>query len=867
MTAGAIASALARLCLLLYPAAFRREMGDALTADVRRRMSDLQGHRLRTLAWLPRLIASLLVNAAGAWIDAAGRTTRPTISWLDLRLALRMLVKYPGLSLTGGFGIAVAMVIVVGFFSMNHWYFNPPVPLPGGDRLVGLENWDRQTNREQRHSMYDFLLWRSELRSVEDLMAFRSVPRNLIADDGSVEYVLAAEMTASGFTLAGVPPLMGRTIIEADSAPGAPPVVVIGYDVWRTRFASAHDIAGQTVRLGGAIHTVVGVMPDGFAFPVNHKFWLPLAIDRDVQPGTGAEVYVSGRLARGMTLDSAQAELTVLGERLKISTPGTHAHLRPEVLPYTYQFAGMSRASGSELGLMNFVVSLVLLVVCANVAILVYARTAARMGEFAVRAALGASRARIVRQMFAESLVLTIAASAVGVFVIQLLLMEARRLHRAPEFWRDYSLSSSAVIYAAVLIIIAAAITGVVPALQATGRRLQINLIHFNYGAAPKLGRVWSGLIVVQVALAVAIVPIVIALGWSQMRELVTTPAFAAERYVVAGVTGPQERLTRARAELARRLAADPTFGGHAFVSELPGQPRQARISIQHALSAPQEVGVRTAAVDSSFFRTIGVTTIAGRSFLSSDENESASEVVVVDRAFVERVGGTDAVLGRHLRFLPDPRRFEVVGVVDNLETTPLARALAKPTVYRALKRGEPTARNIVVRVNTVDQTAAATSLRRIVASVDPWLTVDTIPLSDIYWARQFLFNAAAVAIGAAVSCVLLLSAAGVYALVSFTVAQRSREIAIRLALGARASQLLRHIFARAIRQVGVGIAAGIGLALCVDASAEGEALMGYAGPLLTSIVGVVAIVGLIAAIGPARRGFQIDPSAALRGE
>lgn len=867
MSLDAVASALTRACLLLYPPGFRREMGAALTTDVRRRASDISVHRLRALLWLPRLVASLLANAAGAWIEAAPGVTRPGVSWLDLRLALRMLVKYPGLTLTGGFGIAVAMAIVVGFFSMNHWYFNPAVPLPDGDRLVGLVNWDRQTHREQRHSAYDFLLWRSELRSVEDLMAFRSVPRNLIADDGSVEYVMAAEMTPSGFSLARVPPFMGRTIIEADSVPGAPPVVVIGYDVWRTRFGSAHDIVGRTVRLGGAVHTVVGVMPDGFAFPVNHKFWLPLAIDHTVQPGTGAEVYVSGRLAKGMTVDSAQAELTVLGERLKITLPSTHADLRPEVLPYTYQFAGMSRASGSELGVMNFAVSLILIVVCANVAILVYARTAARMGEFAVRGALGASRARIVAQMFAESLVLTTAAGAVGLFVIQILLMEARRLHRAPEFWRDYSLPPSAVLYAAALMVLAAVITGVIPALQSTGRKLQINLMHFNHGAAPRLGRVWSGLIVVQVAVAVAIVPIVMALGWSQMRELVKTPAFAAEQYLAAGMAGPQDRLARARAELARRLRAESTFASHTFVGELPGLPRETRVSIQQGHSVPLEAAVQTAAVDGSFFRTIAVRTVAGRSLASSDEGEHAADVVLVDRAFAERITGPDALLGRYVRFLPDARPYEIVGVVDNIETTPLDRTLARPTVYRAFKAGESSGVKIVIRLNAVDQATAATTLRRIVASVDPWLTVETVPLDDIYRARRFLFNAAAVAIAVAVSCILLLSGAGVYALVSFTVAQRSREIAIRLALGARASQLLGHVFARAMRQVAMGIGIGIGLALLLDASADGEALVGHAGPLLVTVVGVIAIVGLIAAMGPARRGLRIDPSAALRGE
>jgi hypothetical protein len=576
------ATALTRVLLLFYPPSFRRDVGDAVIADVRRRATELAASRggIRVSGWLILLSISLVANGVAAWGDRI-LPSRSTLSWLDLKLAVRMLVKYPGLTLTGGLGIAVAMAIVVGFFSTRDWYFHPTIPLHEGDRLVGLENWDRRTNREDRRSLHDFLLWREQMRSIEDMTAFQVVSRNVIAVDGSVEHVTVAEMTPSGFRLARVPPLLGRALLESDAAPGAAPVIVIGFEIWQTRFASTPDIVGRQLRLGPDIHTIVGVMPAGFAFPVNHRYWTALKADpSQSRPGEGPWLYISGRLAPGYTMDAAHAEVSVIGERMAAQFPDTHGHLRPEVLPYTYPFAGMSRTSGDDMGLINFLFSLILVVVCANVAILVYARTATRMGEIAVRSALGASRGRLVGQLFAESLVLSAAAAGVGVVAVKLALEQAKRLHRSPEFWLDYRLSGSALLYAAALTLLAAVITGVIPALQATGRRLQTNLVHFNYGAALRLGRTWTSLIVFQVALAVAVVPVVVALGWSQMRALISTPTIAVDEFL-AGVlaTGAPDGLARVRAELSRRLDAEPGFVGHSFMRDLPGRERSGRVA------------------------------------------------------------------------------------------------------------------------------------------------------------------------------------------------------------------------------------------------------------------------------------------------
>ena len=263
-----LATSLTRAVLLLYPPSFRHDMGPALVADVRRRAQVLT--TWRAAFWFLRLGSSLAINLVGAWFD------RAALSLIDLKLAFRMLLKYPGLTFVGGLGITVGVTIGVGFFALYESRFFPTMPLPDGDRIVGLQNWDKRTSREERRAMQDFAVWRAEMKSVEHTMAFRTIMRNVINNNGAVELVQVAEMTPSGFLLARVAPLVGRTLVDADAIPGAPPVVVISADVWRKRFASASDVVGRALRMGATAHTIVGVMPDGFAFPVNHRFWIPM---------------------------------------------------------------------------------------------------------------------------------------------------------------------------------------------------------------------------------------------------------------------------------------------------------------------------------------------------------------------------------------------------------------------------------------------------------------------------------------------------------------------------------------------------------------------------------------------------------------
>jgi putative ABC transport system permease protein len=241
---------------------------------------------------------------------------------LDLKLGARMLAKYPGLAVVGGLGMALATAIGAGAYAVFNVYFNPELPLHEGERVVAIINWDPRLRRDDKRVLHDFVTWRRELRSIVDPGAFRTVRRNLITASGQGEPVVVAEMTASGFRVARVPPLIGRTLLDADERPGAPPVVVIGHDVWESRFGRDPGVVGQAIRLGRVTYTIVGVMPASFGFPISHSYWVPLRAEPAAhEPGTGPEVDVFGRLAPGATRDQARAELTVIGRRLAGERP------------------------------------------------------------------------------------------------------------------------------------------------------------------------------------------------------------------------------------------------------------------------------------------------------------------------------------------------------------------------------------------------------------------------------------------------------------------------------------------------------------------------------------------------------------------
>jgi hypothetical protein len=265
------------------------------------------------------------------------------VSWLDFKLGFRMLVRYPGLTLVGGLAMAFAIWIGAGAFELATQIIRPSLPLPDGSAIVAIQSWDVAANRAEPHIAHDFVAWRQTLETVTELGAMRRLERNLITGEGRGEPVEVAEITASAFRMTRVPPLRGRTLVEADERPGAAPVVVIGYDAWQRRFAGDSAVIGRVIRLGRSPVTIVGVMPEGYAFPVSQSFWVPLRFNvAEFAQRQGPERRVFGRLAPGASIAEAQAELTALGRRAAIEMRETHEHLLPRVMPYARSVVNIS---------------------------------------------------------------------------------------------------------------------------------------------------------------------------------------------------------------------------------------------------------------------------------------------------------------------------------------------------------------------------------------------------------------------------------------------------------------------------------------------------------------------------------------------
>jgi putative ABC transport system permease protein len=811
-------------------------------------------------------------------------------STLDVRLALRMLMKYRGLSLVSVIGMSVAIAIGTITFGGLGSIMDPVLPLDEGDRVVSIRNWNVSAREPDARALHDFLLWKAELKSVRELGAFRGYGRTLILD-GTPHLVWVAEMTASGFQLARIAPIQGRPLLEEDEREGASPVVVIAHEEWQRLFEGDPAILGRTIRLGNTAHTIVGVMPEGFRFPVQHRYWIPLRLNHAQHArGSGPSISIFGRLADGVSRDVAQTELTTIGLRIAAAFPETHKHIRPRITPYTYPFLGLdSPTIGLAIGSLVMVVSLLLIVVAVNVAILVYARTATRTGEIAVRSALGASRRRIVTQLFIEALALSAIAAAVGLSVASVALEAVQRLS-APvsgdelPFWLDFGLSLKLGAFAAGLAIACAVIIGVLPALKATGRRVQTGLQQLSSrGSRMQLGRTWTVLIVSQVAIAVAVLPLALFEASQSLKRASAKPGYPAEEILQsylsidgdegspnadAAARALDARFANRAAELMRRLEAEPAVSGVTFDSHLSGYP-YARIEGERGDARWAFIN----RVDSDFFAVFGVPISAGRGLIDADKHPG-SKRVIVNRVLAERLFGNTNVLGRRIRYASEggaaetgkSRRgpwFEIVGVVSDFE---VQGDLEEPhgRLYEPVAIDDVAAGTMLsIRVRGSSGLAFAQRFREVAAGVDPTLQLNGVrsAADGERQARRFL-GLIALTIVATVLSVVLLSAAGIYAMTSFTVARQRREIGIRSALGADPRRLLRAIFARASAQLGAGVVVGLFLAALLQGPVAERGLI-----LLPVVAALMVVVGLLAALGPARQGLAIQPTEALREE
>ncbi len=888
----------------LLPGSLGEEVRDELAAEYLKTRGSrggfiahlwLAGHLINPSTWKLALMLRRPESAreAGGWMSVLSG------SWLDAKLGLRMLLKYPGLTIVAGLGMTLAIAIGTSAFAVISTFLDSSLPLDEGDRIVMIQNWDTRISNPNRQALHDLDHWRQEQRAVEDVSAFRTVGRNLVGPSGRIEAVRVSEITSSGFRVARTAPLLGRHLVEGDDALGGELVVVIGYDIWQAQFAGTEDVIGKTLQLDGETHTVVGVMPAGFSFPIRENLWTPLRLNpAELGRSETPSLWVFGRLAPGVERSQAQVELQALGQRMSAAFPETHGYLRPDVLPYAYPFYDLeSPAAVALLRSIQLLMSLLLVVVCVNVAVLVYARTTTRQGEIAVRSALGASRQRVVGQLMVEALVLSAVSAAAGLGVAAFALRQVNKLEGPSQqlpFWITFELSPGTIMFAMGLALLAAMIVGVLPALRVTGAGMGGGLQQVSAGTpGVRLGRLWTGMIVAQVAVLVSVLPFAGVMAQQMLRKGFVRPTFAADQFLYTRIYiddvadratyGPDEQVhyAQVQTELLNQLRTEGGLSTAFVTGTVPGDERSGLAIVESRgerggtngdeESADNAIRVGVGDVSADFFREFGQPIVAGRGFGPGDmEGEGA--VAVVNETFVRGALPGGGVLGQRVRIAGrsvsesdenGPYKWlEIVGVVGDIEypnnDAPEAR------LYRPMTPGETYPVSLVVRSGGAPAARVEQELRTAMLGIDPSMRLDDLhTVEEVWQANRVIWRAGALIVTLVTLSVLLLGAAGIYALMSFTVARRRREIGVRAALGAAPRRLLAGIFARACRQLLVGVLIGMLLSGLGAWAASGKPLESL---LLSAAAGVFMMaVGLLASVGPARRGLKIQPTEALR--
>lgn len=856
-------------------------------------LGDLEeAHRRRVearsspIATLLTAVEALDIGFALVRQRVAGRSR---FSLLDFKLGLRMLIRYPGLTVVGGLAMAFGIWVGALTFEVVREIVAPELPLQEGERIVGIRNVDVRAGRTTVPFLEDFATWRQEVGAVAELGAFRSVSRNLNVGGAIGEPVDVAAMSAAGFAVARVPPLLGRTLQDADEEIGAPAVVVIGYDLWQARFAGDADIIGVTVGVGSTPRTIVGVMPAGFTFPIAHQVWTPLRPGPvSLQPGEGDRVAVFGRLAPGTSMEEAQAELDVLGARRAAAFPDALGLVRPQVMPYARAVVPLPDIGLAGLLATNAFMVMLLLLTCGNVALLIFARAATRERELAVRSALGAGRTRIVGQLFAETLVLAGLAAVVGLSGAGLgkawyvAMLEADAGGAIP-FWVGGGIAPTTVLYLCGLAVLGAAVAGIGPALKVTGRRVESRLRSAAAGVTGlRLSGLWSHVIVVQVAVTVAF-PATAFFCHRYVQQIQHLDlGFAADQYLSARVEVDDgsrpvsaDRVRSLYAELEERVAAEPGVVGVTLANRLPGDAHARRpIEIESAETSSDDLAVHRAAeaaVGEDFFRVLGAPVRVGRAF-DADDAAVDHDVVIVNQAFVEGILGGRSALGRRLRYparegQAPGRWLEIAGVAEDLGMVGGDFELRdEPGIYHPLTPSDPDPVQMAVHVGG-DPEAFASRLRVLAADVDTDLRLHDIArldrISESRW-RETAFLARLLTGVSGVA--LILSLTTIYSVMTFTVSRRTREIGVRVALGASRQRIVRSIFRAPLIRVAIGIVLGMALVSLVT--------WGLVGTLAAREIAVVVLysaamlaVCLFACVVPTRRALSIEPTEALGAE
>jgi len=803
----------------------------------------------------------------------------------DIRYAVRKLSRTPGFTTIAAFTLALAIGATTAIFSVIDGVLLKPLPFRDPERVVRVTNL-RDGNR-MVSSVPDFLDIRAQSKSYASLAALDNQAMNLTGGS-EPERISAARVGATFWSLLGVTPQVGRGFAPNEDSQSAARTVVLSDGLWKRRFGGDRRIVGKTIALDGNSFTVIGVAPAGFSFPDRPDVWIPLVFAQDdLNPdGRGAHwMGIMGRLAPSVTVTQATSELVTITRRLEQQYPESNTNMSGAVIPMQEYLVGDVRPA---LYVMLGAVAFVLLIACANVANLLLVRAASRESEMAVRTALGAGAWRLVRQLVIESVLLAMIGGVFGTLLalwgVDLLLsMAPNGLPRINEV----TVNGSVLVFTAGVTAVTGVLFGLFPALHAAranvGGMLKEGMRGSSGGVASRRAR--NTLVMAEMALAVVLLVGAGLLIRSFSKLLAVDPGFRAERVVTFAIAAPDTKYGQYAqrrelvSNLVERMKRVPGAQGAAVVTGLPLSNIMMRTSAHIVGTPPERPGERkstdVAMATPGYFTTMGIPLVAGRDFTDRD-GSGAPVVSIVNQEFVKRYFPNENPIGKRIELGWDQDTAstggnmtlggEIVGVVANVKRRGLSQEVF-PETYASYM--QPTFSNfsVVVR-STADPSTVMAAIRAQMRELDR-----DLPLSDLRQLKELV--AASVSrprfyttiLGVFASIALILAAVGIYGVISYAVSLRTRELGIRIALGATGRQVSGLVLQQGVGLAIAGVAVGGAGAYWLTRLLS-KLLFGVSATDPLTFVGVAALLTAIAAIAsfvPARRAAKVDPLLAMR--
>ena len=802
----------------------------------------------------------------------------------DFRHAVRVLRKTPVFTLVVIFTLALGIGANTAMFSVVNAVLLQDLPFADPARVVDINEFNN--DRPTAIAPANFLDWRRMARSFEGMAVYRARTFNVSTGSGEPERLPGAQTSSTYFDVLGVRPVLGRSFTADDAEPGRA-TAVISYGLWQRRFGGA-DVVNRTIRLDGEAFTIAGVMPPGFNFPQDAEFWTASAYDLpaggggDPRENRGGH-YLRGvaRLQPGVSLEQANAELATITEQLKAQYPDTNTNFTTRATSLQERLVGSAR---TPLLILLGAVGCVLLIVIANVANLMMARATVRARELAIRAAIGANRRTLVRQLLTESVVMAFAGGVIGVLlafwgVDLILALEPGEVPRVTPITVD----ATALMFAVGLSLVTGILFGVGPAWQASRPQLQSTLKDATRGTTGEGSRQLArmGLVLAEVAIS-----LVLLVGAGLLFRSLTTLLDVPLGFTTSGVMTMQVAPTgegyRAPGHfisywdrVLESVRAVPGVKAAALSGSAPMSSGMSVLAFQIAgrpeLPLHQSPLSHFLEVSPGYFSTLGIPILKGREFSPQDAVEEP-RAIVINEAMARREFPDQEALGQRFSFGPgpddEPQWLEVVGVVGNVRQYRADEAPVPMTyVVHTLSPQRPY--SLIVRTDG-DATALSASVRSAVQSVDPTLPIARVrTLDEVIGASltQRKFNMTLLVVFASIA--LILAVAGIYGTVAYAVAQRTQEIGIRVALGASTGEVLRLVLFDALKPVAGGLALGMVVAFAFSRALD-RLVYGISTTDTLTFVTLPLLLGVIAMIAswlPALRATRVDPMIALRAD